>query len=980
MRDLHYAATLCLTLIMGCSNPTVGCIEGTTQSCACSGGRSGVQTCTAEGRFAACDCESDADDAGRFDAGVRPDSGGVDGGSPDGGMMMGTGETVTETVGPEGGEIELSGATVTFPAGAVSTATAITITETTMPTPAGYRAFSPLYRFEPEGLVFASPLTVSIRSRAAGADIPLGTLFWSRPATDGGGWERLGGIPTGDRVTGQVEHFSYGFIADGVDYTEAPDRSCVRTRVLDSRTMAPSGVGLFFAMEDCWGRPITDLSTAEVAVFEDDAMLSSEASASLFEQRGLQVFVTLVIDMSSSTAPVLTQVLAAARELVQTLNEPTRGLRDRVQVGISVFAGERTLTTWQTHSLDLDAVLGRIDELATFAAGDPASTNLHGALVAALSSSASAQAAFEERNVGGAFAAGYVVLFTDGTDTSGLVDRATATAAVASSSDDVIAVGLRGLDYDPTALRSVAGDFGVIDSPDPATLSRDFARVAARIAGQVRRTYLLGYCSPKRSGSHTVAVGIRGSTRTAWGADPTFSATGFGPGCAPAMFDPTVVCGASECGGFGCGACDDRASVCANSVRGQFVVRDSCIPLCEVGITCAATATSSLGYPVFCPDLPSSTACDGTCVDLEFDNANCGACGNACGALEYCYHGDCLGQSVSRYASATFSPDGRYYAQIAWSTMGSVVQYGETGRLRHLTAPAITPTPQRLIAFDGDQLVFEDSGAPATPGEASAYRVSVRTGGRATLVCEAASCPWFYGAGLGTGSVQAVSRTDLLVGGRYSTEERNAIDIVTIDMSGTESPMATVNTAATRFSLSRANNGDLVLVELGSTSWTAPIDGGRVLIFDGETGAPRRTVTFPAELMGHLVDDAHLLDSSDSVLLQVRDAVDGPVASLARLELGHGVVRWRNGARAGVPVSGHNQRVVVSLAGGGLVVLDPRGNPRDFNFDRLGLGPYFPDRVLPYVPACSTDSDCSAGLRCCANPPGYPSYCGPECL
>ena len=59
-------------------------------------------------------------------------------------------------VGASGGEITLTNGTVTIPSGALATPTMITVTETTMATPAGYRAFSPLYRFEPEGLTFAA--------------------------------------------------------------------------------------------------------------------------------------------------------------------------------------------------------------------------------------------------------------------------------------------------------------------------------------------------------------------------------------------------------------------------------------------------------------------------------------------------------------------------------------------------------------------------------------------------------------------------------------------------------------------------------------------------------------------------------------------------------------------------------------------------------------------------------------------------------
>lgn len=38
------------------------------------------------------------------------------------------------------------------------------------------------------------------------------------------------------------------------------------------------------------------------------------------------------------------------------------------------------------------------------------------------------------------------------------------------------------------------------------------------------------------------------------------------------------------------------------------------------------------------------TACGTTCVDTDFDRANCGSCGNACGATDLCAGGSCAGE------------------------------------------------------------------------------------------------------------------------------------------------------------------------------------------------------------------------------------------------------------------------------------------------------------------------------------------------
>lgn len=565
--------------------------------------------------------------AGEDGAGVAGDSG------EGGGGLLGSGETVSEVIGPDGGQIELMNATLIVPSGALGEPTNITVTEVETPTPAGYRAFSPLYRFEPEGLTFSKSLTVSIRSQVSEADVPLGTLFWSRPASEGSGWERRGGVPASGSVVGQVDHFSFGFIADGVDYTETPDRSCVKTRVLDMRTLAPSGVGVFFGMDDCWGRPIVDLEDNDLAVFEDETPLSSEASARLFEQRGLQVFVTLAIDVSSSTKPILSKVVAAAQRFVETLSEPARGLRGRVQVAILGFAGEASAGFVQQHTLDLEKVLTRLGELSTYTPPDASSTNLNGVVVQALNSNAAAQQAFRTRNLGGAFTTGYIALFTDGADASGRVTSANARQQIERSTDDVVAVGLQGADYDPEALRTLLGASQVIDADSDDVLDRDFGYLAARIAGQTRRSYLLGYCSPKRSGAHSVYVGLHDAETRVWGVPPQFEASGFTIGCMPDMFDPTVTCAGKDCGGFGCGACDDRTSACSEQAG-------SCTSFCRQNDLCSGTIKNPRGYAQDCGADPSYQSCEAECRDTQWNSEYCGSCDTAC-EDSICVEGAC---------------------------------------------------------------------------------------------------------------------------------------------------------------------------------------------------------------------------------------------------------------------------------------------------------------------------------------------------
>lgn len=111
----------------------------------------------------------------------------TDGGAPP------TRPHVSASVGPEGGRVELGDdVSLQIPAGALEVATTITVTQSDEAPPTGLDARSPVYRFEPEGLRFAQPVTVSVKTQGDPATQALywsadpGFLFWLNWSVDGG--------------------------------------------------------------------------------------------------------------------------------------------------------------------------------------------------------------------------------------------------------------------------------------------------------------------------------------------------------------------------------------------------------------------------------------------------------------------------------------------------------------------------------------------------------------------------------------------------------------------------------------------------------------------------------------------------------------------------------------------------------------------------------------------------------------------------
>src|SRR5262245_34049451 len=95
--------------------------------------------------------------------------------------------------------------TLVVPPGALSDDQAITVTASEEPAPAGYVAVSRVYRFDPDGLVFASP--VEVRFVHAGDANGL-SIFWS----SGEGFQELPTYLVNGAMVASVTHFSRGFL------------------------------------------------------------------------------------------------------------------------------------------------------------------------------------------------------------------------------------------------------------------------------------------------------------------------------------------------------------------------------------------------------------------------------------------------------------------------------------------------------------------------------------------------------------------------------------------------------------------------------------------------------------------------------------------------------------------------------------------------------------------------------------------------
>jgi hypothetical protein len=120
--------------------------------------------------------------------------------------------STSDLVGPEGGTVAIAGAELVIPAGALDEEVEIAIEETADAMPDGFVAASPVFRFEPDGLVFAAPVAARIDFAGPGAELD---LIWSTAGADG--YQAMGASIEGQSVVADITHFSSGFAgrADG---------------------------------------------------------------------------------------------------------------------------------------------------------------------------------------------------------------------------------------------------------------------------------------------------------------------------------------------------------------------------------------------------------------------------------------------------------------------------------------------------------------------------------------------------------------------------------------------------------------------------------------------------------------------------------------------------------------------------------------------------------------------------------------------
>lgn len=302
--------------------------------------------------------------------------------------------------------------------------------------------------------------------------------------------------------------------------------------LIEAKAEMPAKVRLFFKVDLGEDHLFETLEPADFEIYEDGSLISRlESQAQIQREEGEFLFASiLLLDLSGSVLndSELPNVKSAANSFISSVmpNE-NHELYGSKEMAIYWFDGEQDVHQLIDFTTDRIALSMSIDSINEDISSDN-STNLNGAVVQGLSIMNSKLT--EARLNPNISAAGSLVIFTDGTDQASRVDTREAQNAVRNAGQDnaVFTIGL-GDEIDEDILKSFGRD-GFELAENSFDLNSVFLEVAQKVESESKSFYVLEYCTPKRSGDHTIE--LRANYERQFGSFKTkFSADGFTGGC-----------------------------------------------------------------------------------------------------------------------------------------------------------------------------------------------------------------------------------------------------------------------------------------------------------------------------------------------------------------------------------------------------------------------------------------------------------------
>lgn len=303
-------------------------------------------------------------------------------------------------------------------------------------------------------------------------------------------------------------------------------------QLIEASTVPPSKIRLFFRVDLGEEHQFTTLDPSHFEIFENGSQISRlESQADIQRESGDYLYSSiLLLDLSGSilnNADLPRLKEAATTFIDRTMPQESDSEYGTREMAVYWFDGQQNIHQLVSFTPDGDSLISGIKTINEDISDD-VSTNLNGAVIQGLSvMDARLQEIRQDSDIA---TAGSMVLFTDGTDQAGWVSTEAALDSVrnANTETSVFSIGLGG-EIDQGVLQSF-GKSGFELAEDSLELNSSFLAVAERLEAESNSYYLLEYCSPKRTGQHSLE--LRAVYEDMFGSFTTgFSADGFTGGC-----------------------------------------------------------------------------------------------------------------------------------------------------------------------------------------------------------------------------------------------------------------------------------------------------------------------------------------------------------------------------------------------------------------------------------------------------------------
>jgi hypothetical protein len=335
---------------------------------------------------------------------------------------------VTVPIDPGGGELTLSGVTVTVPEDAVSTPTDLTLRRIGSNV-LGYHLYSDLFELSPIGTVFSKPVQISI---PYSGDSTLANTFATSSVDPSYAW--VATTTTDSVATATIDSAGRFFVANGTDYVEQPTPDCTRVDVIDGVFASSRALNLLVSATDCQGRPLAPQKETDFTALEDGEPLA-DSPVSLRDPPPLAPFLTVLVDLNALAAAA-SETQAAVSAALTSLKNPA------LRVGVSLYGGADTVTELLAPTLDAKAISTAVEQLGTYKLPSKLSAASFAATAAAVTELDGLRTAFKSRNAGGALADGFVIWITAADSKEATAVQATALSTITDSGDRIITVSL----------------------------------------------------------------------------------------------------------------------------------------------------------------------------------------------------------------------------------------------------------------------------------------------------------------------------------------------------------------------------------------------------------------------------------------------------------------------------------------------------------------------------------------------------------